>query len=246
MSSEFTFRECFSEMIGTLCLIFFSGFTVILMANQKLDVISVAMANALSIAAFMWAGSGYSKCHFNPAITVGLLATKKIELLKSAFYVLSQFVGSYLGAIILFYVTPESLYSISKDEGAELGGPHINKEFNPFGCLIMELLGTFLLMLCFCVMIDDKSVERFSLAIGFIYGLNIFTIGEITGAAINPFKYFGPALLNLQLSDFYVYFFGPFIGAVAASFFYYNVIADKPKVNDETVILKDLSRIEEN
>ena len=41
---------------------------------------------------------------------------------------------------------------------------------------------------------------------------------SITSGAANPFRYLGPALLNMQLGDSYIYLVGGFLGGITAGF----------------------------
>lgn len=246
MTSEFTFRECFSEFIGMLALCYFGGWAVIMFANEKTDLMAIAVVIPVIIATFTWASAAYSKCHFNPAITLGFFVTKQMSLIKSVFYITSQLVGSYIGSIMLYYTLPDVLYATAKDNGAELGTPHINSEFNFFSCFFAEFLGTFLVMFVFCNLHGEGKSTRFAVSTGLAYGLNIFMTGEITGAAANPFRYFGPALLSLQLWDSYIYMIAPFFGAIVAAFLYEKVFKNKENKGENSLILNDLSRMDVN
>lgn len=244
MSSEFTFRECFNEFIGMLTLNYFAGWAVVMFANEKIDLMSIAIITSIIIATFTWTGAAYSKCHFNPAITVGYLVSKKISLIKSVFYLTSQLVGSYIGAIMLYYTLPDVLYTAAKDNGAELGCPHINNEFNFLSCFLAEFLGTFLVVFVYSNLDGEGKCTRFPIATGFAYGMTILMIGEITGGAANPFRYLGPALLSLQLWDGYVYLISPFLGGIAAVFLFDNVFKNEENKGNDTMILNDLSRMD--
>src|SRR5437867_3502463 len=71
------------------------------------------------------------------------------------------------------------------------------------------------------------------LSVGFAIGLTI-TIdilmgGPLTGAAMNPARWFGPAIVAQFFDNWYVYWIGPFIGAIVAGLLYANVFLEKPR-----------------
>ena len=237
MGSSFTFRECFSEFIGVLTLVYFGGWSVILVVNEKIDLLSVAMVHSITLGLYIWAGGAYSGCHFNPAVTFAFFVGKKIDTLKLTFYVVSQFCGSYIAACMLYYTIPEVLYLTSFDKGAELGSPHMNPEHYLITGFILEAFGTFILQFIICCLADQGKAPSYSFVIGFGIAVSVFSIGGITGASINPFRYLGPALLSLQLHDSPVYIFGPLLGSAGAMLLYERVFAmsdfEKKELNAE-------------
>jgi glycerol uptake facilitator-like aquaporin len=56
--------------------------------------------------------------------------------------------------------------------------------------------------------------------------MDIFAAGGLTGAAMNPARAFGPALLSGTWDDQLVYWIGPIVGAVLAALLYHYVFAE--------------------
>lgn len=225
MASGFAFRECFAEFMGVFALVFFGGWATVLVVNEKIDLQSVALVHSFSIGIFMWVGGSFSNCHFNPAISLAFFAVKKIDAIKLLFYVISQFIGSYIGALLIYYTLPETLYTVAYDKNAELGCPHLNNSFKAINGFIMETVGAFIVTFVFACLADQDKTPHYSLVIGFATGLSYLSIGELSGASANPFRYFGPALLSTYLWDSYIYLIVPFLGSLLAVAVYEYIFA---------------------
>jgi aquaporin Z len=63
-----------------------------------------------------------------------------------------------------------------------------------------------------------------ALFIGLTVALDILAIGPLTGAAMNPARSIGPALVSGHLENFWLYWVGPILGALAAAFLYSAVL----------------------
>lgn len=225
MSTPIPFRECFTEFMGVFTLVFFGGWSVILAVNEQIDLVAVSMVHAIALGVFIWCGGAYSGCHFNPAVSTALLATNRIDINKYTHYVASQFVGSLGAALFLYFTVPEPLYSVAASKGAELGSPHFNYGYSALTGILMEAIGTFILMFVVCCLVDQNKAPQYSMVIGFAVGLSILAIGEVTGSSVNPMRYLGPAILSASIWDCYIYIIGPVLGSVGAIHLYDNFFA---------------------
>ena len=59
-------------------------------------------------------------------------------------------------------------------------------------------------------------------------------IGPLTGAALNPARWFGPALVSGEWDDFWVYIIGPMVGGVLAAVSYWYLFVEGPSVRAAT------------
>ena len=65
--------------------------------------------------------------------------------------------------------------------------------------------------------------------------VDILAGGPLTGAAMNPARTFGPALINVTWDDHLVYWIGPIVGAVLAALLYHFVFMDEEQRTEGAV-----------
>lgn len=237
-----TFREIFAEFLALLMYTFFEGFTILMGVNSLTTVIGSATVVVATFTILYWMKHGVSACHFNPIVTVAILLEKKISLTKAGIYMLAQILGSYVGALMLLFFIPTNFEEMADEGNALVGCPHLNNDFSPVAGMIVELLGGLVLVLVYLSIFSNPSFETYSPCVACVYGLFKLTGSIVTGAALDPFRYFGPALVALNLSDFYVYLFSPVLGSVLAVFLYRFLIKTKSDEdeNDDTESKMDL------
>jgi aquaporin TIP len=213
-----------AECIGTFALMFLGGGSIVV--SQGLGqaglqtLIGIALAHGLTIAAFGSAFGHISGGHFNPAVTVGFLATGRIDAAKAIQYIIAQVLGATLAAFILTIAMPSDWIVASK-----LGTPLLAPNVTVVGGFILEFVTTFfLMMVIFGTAVDPRGPKMAALFIGFTVAIDILAIGPLTGAAMNPARSIGPALVSGNLADFWLYWLAPISGAVAAAFAYQTVM----------------------
>src|SRR2546421_10983123 len=103
-------RRAFAEFVGTFALIFV-GAGSIAAASQIHDpsLIGVALAHGLVIAVMVSAVGHISGGHFNPAVTLGFLITRRMNPLLAVVYWAVQFLAAVSGALVLRWVLPGGL-----------------------------------------------------------------------------------------------------------------------------------------
>src|SRR3954447_18994282 len=96
-------KRYLAEMIGTFVLVF-GGCGSAVLAGEKIGFLGVSVAFGLTLLAMAYAIGPISGCHINPAVTVGLLVSKKITTRDAVEYWIAQCVGAILAAFVLFIV----------------------------------------------------------------------------------------------------------------------------------------------
>src|SRR5712672_821809 len=231
MSSPTLSQKLTAEAIGTAILVFIGAgsvpLTVFLTGNQPFgsaELSTISFAFAFAIFAAVYSVGHISGCHINPAVTIALLATRKIDTQTAAGYVAAQVVGAFIGAGL-------TLIILSGNDPAKLGLGAVSVNANA-GMLIgvaAEIIGTAILVFTvFGAAVDGRAPAGFAgIIIGFIvYGI-IILVGPITGAALNPARQIGPELLGgligakTHLDQLIpVYIVGPIVGGLVGAFLY--------------------------
>lgn len=93
--------------------------------------------------------------------------------------------------------------------------------------LIAEFIGTFALIFVGVGAIATNYIVRGRLFIGLTVVLGILAGGPLSGAAMNPARYLGPALMGGGLQYVWLYWLGPLAGGAAAALVYHHVLEDK-------------------
>jgi glycerol uptake facilitator-like aquaporin len=91
---------------------------------------------------------------------------------------------------------------------------------------------TVLLFAVFGTAVDARGPKIGGLAIGLAVAVDILFGGSLTGAAMNPARWFGPAVAAGDFDNWYVWWIGPFLGAIVVALLYRFVFAAP---EDETV-----------
>jgi aquaporin TIP len=207
-------RRGAAEFVGTFALIFVGAGSVAF-ASTLTD---IALAHGLVIAVFVSALGFISGGHFNPAVTLGFLVTRRIALPLALWYWLVQFAAGALGALLLHWALPSAV-----EDRVHLGAPSLGAGISSGPAVVVEAVLTFFLVfVVFATAVDPRGAFKqiAGLAIGFTISLDILMAGVLTGAAMNPARAFGPQLVADRWSHFWVWYIGPLAGGVIAASLY--------------------------
>jgi MIP family channel proteins len=204
-------RKLVAEFAGTFALIFFGCGSALLGG----DVLVQALANGLAIALMVTAVGHISGGHFNPAVTLGILVTGRIELPEAVRYWISQLAGATAAALVLLAIYPHT---------GSLGTPAVGAhDFSAGNALVAEIVGTFFLVfVIYGVAVDKRGAFKIlaGLPIGLTITIAVLAIGAVSGGAVNPARWFGPALVSGTWDNFWVWIVGPAAGGVLAGLAY--------------------------
>ena len=240
MSSPTTAQKLTAEVIGTAILVFIGAgsvpLTVFLTGDNPFgsaELSTISFAFSFAIFAAIYSVGHISGCHINPAITISLLATRKIDSRTAGAYIVAQLVGAFVGAgLTLIILTGNDPASLG------LGAVSVNANAGLAVGFAAEVIGTAILAFTvFGAAVSGKAPSGFAgLIIGFIvYGI-IILVGPITGAALNPARQIGPDILEMLIGGAapawdalaLVYIAGPVTGGLVGAFLYEFIGREAP------------------
>jgi len=212
-------KKYLAEMVGTFVLTFLGcGAAVSLnCGSDTASVVGTAIAFGLSVVAMAYAIGGISGCHINPAITLGVLISGRMNVRDACGYWVGQVLGGLLAAAALYaIVTTAPELAIGTKTGANAcAGTTTNG-------LIVEILLTmlFVFVVLGATSKTNGATNNFAgLAIGLALIL-IHLVGiKYTGTSVNPARSIGPALFEggKALSELWVFIVGPLVGGGLAA-----------------------------
>ncbi len=213
-------KKLTAEFLGTFTLILIGAGSIM---NGKADLLGIALAHGLAIAIMVTAFASVSGAHFNPAVSLAMLVTRRIDPRTFLSYVVAQLAGASAAALALRYIS-----GWNSDAGKSLGATSVAMGVSPARAALAEAIGTFLLVVViFAVAVDKKGM--FSAVAGFPIGLmitlDILFMGPLTGGAVNPARWFGPALVSGSWTNSWVWLVGPLLGGAVAAWAYEKIIA---------------------
>ena len=219
-------RRVVAEALGTFGLVFVGAAVVVVnggFPNSGIGLLGIALAHAVVLSVMVSATMTISGGHLNPAVTVGLLITRRIDVASAAAYIVTQLVAACLAAFLVKLLLPPAAV-----RGALLGVPVIASNMSLGQAIGMEaILTSFLVTAVFGTAVSPDAPRVAGFGIGLVLLFDILVGGPLTGAAMNPARAFGPAAVSGQWLGHVVYWVGPLLGAIVAALLWEWVLLPK-------------------
>ncbi|WP_042404843.1 MIP family channel protein [Streptacidiphilus carbonis] len=235
-------RPIICEFLGTLLLVLF-GVGAAVLAGNWIGNLGVALAFGFILLALAYALGPISGCHVNPAVTLGFLVAKRIDVRTAVTYWAAQFVGGIAGAALVFWLakTVPGLRTHGK-MGSNGWGSRSEVHISLGGAFLAEVLLTFLLVFVVLAVTHRLAVTGFDgLPIGIALAV-IHLVGiPLTGTSVNPARSLGPALFagGAAMSQVWLFIVAPLVGgAIAAAA--HLVTHPQPNVLAENVLVDNV------
>jgi MIP family channel proteins len=208
-----------AEFIGTFAVVFIGAGAIcadsVLHAGPAVDLLGIAVAQGLVYAVMISAMGPVSGGHLNPAISIGFWVTRRLTTLDTLLYCAAQLLAGVAAARLLAFVLPETVWRI-----VSLGTPELAPEFTRAPAMAIEAVLTFLVVTAFFLTAANHGgvfPKIAGISTGLAVTMGILAGGPFTGAAMNPARVFGPALISHHWANHGVYWVGPLLGAVLAA-----------------------------
>jgi aquaporin Z len=218
-----------AEAIGTAFLVIGGAGTAIFAtggfnSGLSVGILGVSLAFGLSLLCMAYLIGRISGCHINPAVTIGMVVTKKLDAAKTAPYFIGQFVGGIVGAgvIALILAGTDGYFSQAQDAGfASNGyGSHSPGGFDLLSVAIIEIVVTAIFVLIVLGTTDERGVPNgfgpiaAGLGLALVHMISI----PVSNTSVNPARSLATAVFqgDWALGQVWAFIVFPAIGAALA------------------------------
>jgi MIP family channel proteins len=203
-------RALLAEACGTFWFFFIGAGAIITAAISDGTLLNIALAHGITLAIAISVFGGLSGGHFNPAVTFALAVAGRHPWARVPTYWAAQLFGGVLAGFALRYVFD---YAIAAVDKTHLGTPALTTISPALGIAVEALLTVFLVWAVYGTAVSPLAPRIAGFGIGLTVMTDILLGGPLTGAAMNPARWFATAVPAGFYDNWYVYWIGPLLGA---------------------------------
>ncbi|WP_110949666.1 aquaporin Z [Pseudomonas bohemica] len=222
-----------AEFFGTFWLVLGGcGSAVLAAAFPELGIgfAGVALAFGLTVLTMAYAVGHISGGHFNPAVTIGLLAGGRISAKDVVPYVVTQVVGAIAaGAVLYLIASGKAGFDVTAGFATNGFGEHSPGGFSLASAVVTEFVLTAFFLLVILGVTDKRAPAGFApLAIGLALTLIHLISIPVTNTSVNPARSTGVAIFQggWALSQLWVFWVVPLLGGAAGGLIHRYLLAD--------------------
>ncbi|KAM9331047.1 aquaporin-7-like [Gastrophryne carolinensis] len=204
-------REAMAELLATFIMMLFglaSVAQVVLGRKEYGQYLSINLSFGFGVTMGIHVAGGVSGAHMNCSVSLTNCVLGKLPWKKLPMYVVSQIVGAFLAAAVVYFLYYDALYSYSggklivtgPNETASIFATYPQPYLSVGGGILDQVVGTAALMLCICAINDKKNSPALrgtqAVVIGLLVTVIGMSMGMNSGYAINPARDLGPRLFT--------------------------------------------------
>ena len=212
------FKEFLGETLGTFILILFGcgAVAVLILFGEYNSIFQIALVWGIIISLAVYLTRHLSNAHFNPAVTIAMVLSKRMSAKLMPLYFIAQFLGAFLGAAAVYALFSPSIAAYESAHDIIRGSYESTLTARMFGefytkiggtavvsmplAMFAEALGTFVLLMMVFALTEGCNVGRPSdsitpLFIGLTVASIVCLIAPLTQAGLNPARDFGPRMV---------------------------------------------------
>lgn len=224
-----------AELIGTFWLVFGGTGAAVLAAkfpDVGIGLVGVSLAFGLTVLTMAYAVGPISGGHFNPAVTLGLVAGGRFPAKEAPGYILAQVVGAVLASgALLAVVSGRPGFVLEAGALASNGfGAHSPGGFSMGAGMIIELLLTGVFLFVILGATSKRAAAGFApIAIGLALTLIHLISIPVTNTSVNPARSTGPALIEggIALQQLWFFWLYPIAGAIVAGIVWRSLFPER-------------------
>lgn len=247
-------KKYLAEFFGTFVLTFLACGAASFTGGYSgiLGVVGIALIFGTVITTMVYTMGTVSGCHINPAVSLAMLLTKRMNVVDCMGYVIAQMLGGISAALALFGLTKTfdsemlAQYKLYGYNLTSLGTNGFDAQggllqINVWGAIAVEIVLTCVFVSSVLAVTKDESNSRIA---GVVIGISLTCVHlfgvPLTGTSVNPARSFGPALIKAifdgdatALSQVWVFILAPLLGAAIAALLYIVFNAEKKTAADK-------------
>lgn len=246
-----------AELIGTFWLVLGGCGAAVLAADfgtstngtsLGLGFLGVSFAFGLTVVTGAYALGHLSGGHFNPAVTLGLVAGGRFDIKQAPAYITSQVVGGLLAAGVIYGIASgQAGWEIG--EGAGVFASNGYGDFSPGGySLGAAFLAEVVLTAVFLIVIMGATAKKAApamggLAIGLALTLIHLVSIPVTNTSVNPARSTSQAIFagSDQIGQLWLFWVAPIIGGVLGALIHRYVLGD----TEDLLVAEELAQGED-
>ncbi len=225
-------QKFMAELLGTFVLVLGGcGSAVLAAAFPQLGIgfAGVALAFGLTVLIMAYAVGHISGGHFNPAVTLGLIAGGRFPLSQALPYIIAQLAGATAAAAVLYLVASgQPGFDVTASGFASNGfAEHSPGGYSLLAGMVIEVVLTAVFLIVIMGATDKVAPAGFApIAIGLALALIHLVSIPVTNTSVNPARSTGVALFQgtWALSQLWMFWLMPIVGAVLGGVIYRNLL----------------------
>ncbi|MBK7724208.1 MAG: aquaporin Z [Dehalococcoidia bacterium] len=229
-------RKIAAEVLGTFVLVL-GGCGSAVLAGDVIGAQGVAIAFGLTVLVMAFAVGPISGGHFNPAVTIGLIAGKRFETKDAPYYIVAQVAGAILAGAVL-YLIASGLDGFDAADGFAANGydDHSPAEYSLLAGLVAEVVLTAVFLIVIMGATSKSASAGFApIAIGLALTLIHLVSIPVTNTSVNPARSTGVALFvgeGWAIGQLWLFWVAPIVGAAGGAMIWRYLLGDAKDMAD--------------
>jgi aquaporin Z len=199
-------RKYLAELVGTFILVVIGSMTIVAAGAMSTPIqVVVPFGFGLGLLAAIQSAGYVSGGHFNPAVTVGALLDRRIDVMNAVGYIVAQVVGAIAASSVVLLVASQKAVQDTASSFPQ------GKMVNAFAVEVL-LTAIFLLVI---LTVTKRAPNHAAFAIPLTLTVIHFAGIPFSGASVNPARSLAPALVGGTIDgSIIVWIAGPIVGAI--------------------------------
>ena len=222
-----------AEFFGTFWLVFAVCGSAVLAAayhgegsNLGIGLVGVSFAFGLTVLTMAYAVGHISGGHFNPAVTLGLVAGGRFQAKDAAGYIVAQVIGGIAAGAVLYFIASGKTGFVAGGFASNGFGDLSPGKYSMQAAIAIEVVMTAIFLFVIMGSTHKDAAAGFApIAIGLCLTLIHLVSIPVTNTSVNPARSLGVALFadTAALSQVWLFWVAPIIGGVIGAISY-NVV----------------------